>query len=585
VLWVAAAAGGVLAGGSALGQNALGDGRALDVNTRVGGPGYNQPVRDILGEIRFRNAIVTGNAPNGLSFRGDAGYGAAFDFRDSVGSDDLFAFRRDSVTSGLAGMGIRGTEALQYQFALTVGNAPPRQFRGSLLTSRTGDRLRYELPESPLEVPPSGMVDFRPATPSELGAEAPGTALSLRSTSLFTADRSLSPALLGMIGLGQGEEDSGERAGLIASPLRGVARERLVGDSERGGQDGEGQDDGRAEGQGEDQGEDRSGRVDRRMPSGRLASGQTGGVAPPDPRGEEGDRARSALRDRLRAFEGLADPERGEDEGLGAGRGPGEGPADGGAARLAPLEERLEALREAMRRGLGSEREGEDAGTPESPGEDREGGDEGGEDGDGPLGAIRPTPIPGVEDWAGLVRTLREGAGTLGGGGERLDASSAYALHLRRGKALMAEGRYFDAEQRFTMALAARPNDVMASIGRIHAQLGAGLDLSASVNLRAFLSQNPEFVGVRYEADLLPEDRRLKAARERLSRQVRRRDGATLVRESALLLAYVGFQTDDRVAVMLGLNELARGDAGKADALVPLVRGVWLPERDERGGG
>ena len=44
---------------------------------------------NMANEIRFRNAIVTGNAPNGLSFRGDAGYLAADDFSAETGANRL----------------------------------------------------------------------------------------------------------------------------------------------------------------------------------------------------------------------------------------------------------------------------------------------------------------------------------------------------------------------------------------------------------------------------------------------------------------------------------------------------------------
>src|SRR5690606_33235959 len=119
-------------------QDALGDGTALDANQQVGAGRINRPGPSIENELRFRNAIVTGNAPGGLSFRGDVGYTSPFEFRGELGSDTLFSYRRDSFYSGLAGMGIRGTEALQYQFALTTGSEPPPNLRGSLIASRSG---------------------------------------------------------------------------------------------------------------------------------------------------------------------------------------------------------------------------------------------------------------------------------------------------------------------------------------------------------------------------------------------------------------------------------------------------------------
>ena len=99
-------------------QNALGDGRALDNNLSTRGR-YNNARPSLRDELAFRNSVVTGNAPNGLSFRGDVGYRAPGEFTGQLGSNDLFSFRRDSLQSGIAGMGIRGTEALQYQLALT----------------------------------------------------------------------------------------------------------------------------------------------------------------------------------------------------------------------------------------------------------------------------------------------------------------------------------------------------------------------------------------------------------------------------------------------------------------------------------
>ena len=120
----------LFAGSAANAQNALGDGNALDANPgQYGSSNYARP--SLVDELRFRNSIATGNAPGGLSFRGDLGYRSAGEFTGELGSDSLFAFRRDSLYSGLAGMGIRGTDALQYQFALTTGSAPPPHARAA----------------------------------------------------------------------------------------------------------------------------------------------------------------------------------------------------------------------------------------------------------------------------------------------------------------------------------------------------------------------------------------------------------------------------------------------------------------------
>lgn len=185
--------------GAAFGQNALGDGTALDASTQVGSQGKNNRVRDLVEEIKFRNAIVTGNAPNGLSFRGDLPYSAPSDFRDSLGSNDTFLFRRDSLDSGLGGLGLRGTDGLQRQFAMTTGTRIPDHLRGSLIVPRAG----------------GGDLPVRPTKPVE---DDPGSLWSLRSTSAYSAGRSVEPALLET----RVYRPTGDILGYAASGLRGL---------------------------------------------------------------------------------------------------------------------------------------------------------------------------------------------------------------------------------------------------------------------------------------------------------------------------------------------------------------------------
>src|SRR4051812_30179401 len=108
----------------------------LDRNLQQGSGGVNPGRPDFAQEVRFRNAIVTGNVPGGPSFRGNVGYRAPGEFAGNLPSNSLYTFRRDSVYSGLGGMGIRGTDALQYQFAATTGNTPPPGFSYGLPTVR-----------------------------------------------------------------------------------------------------------------------------------------------------------------------------------------------------------------------------------------------------------------------------------------------------------------------------------------------------------------------------------------------------------------------------------------------------------------
>ncbi|MCL4212199.1 MAG: hypothetical protein KJZ68_16230, partial [Phycisphaerales bacterium] len=81
-------------------QTAVGDGRALDADRRVGGDGRVEatPQED----FRLRNLLVTNSVAGGRGFRGALGYTAPEDFRGRLGSNDLYAFeRRASAYSSL----------------------------------------------------------------------------------------------------------------------------------------------------------------------------------------------------------------------------------------------------------------------------------------------------------------------------------------------------------------------------------------------------------------------------------------------------------------------------------------------------
>jgi tetratricopeptide (TPR) repeat protein len=156
-----------------------------------------------------------------------------------------------------------------------------------------------------------------------------------------------------------------------------------------------------------------------------------------------------------------------------------------------------------------------------------------------------------------------------------------YRQMMREGEKLLTEGRYMDAEERFTRAIAGAPNDPMARAARVHAQMGAGLYLSAATNLRALLAVSPEIAATRYADPLLPQGDRANLIAEQLKDQAKKLD-SSLGRESCLLLAYLSYQRDDLKQTADGLNEFAQriapGDTGAADrALVQVLRASWLP--------
>lgn len=470
---------------TALAQDALGDGRALDNNlsttTRLN---YQRP--SLANEVRFRNAIATGNAPGGLSFRGDLGYTAPGDFRGDLGSDDLFAFRRDSLYSGLAGMGIRGTEALQFQFALTTGGMPPQNLVGSMALNR-GAPSSVSTGRLPTGLNPTLPMQAAPQTVEPEG----GTLLwSLRAPSAYETNRGYHPVLLAT-----GDPNEADQFGVTASELRGIRRADLL---------------------------------EPQTPAARI---QTSLAAPPI------DTSYTRLMERLNA-EAAAQPLT---------------PQPGAAADNRP--EWFKRLDELRRDLVLPAPETAPSGEPAQPGQP-----------DAPTqpGAVGPGMSRDLTRLAidpVTLLMLRNPGGVPSKNFVPPDAGGVYAEHMKVGQRLLTSERYFDAEERFTQALAVRPNDVDAQVARIHAQLGAGMFLSAAVNLRTLFLEHPELVSTRYDAGLLPSRQRIgdTVARLREALPESRRDDPTLralrqARAAGLLMAYLGYQTGDMNLLNEGLE-------------------------------
>ncbi|MFG0328334.1 MAG: hypothetical protein ACF8PN_00410 [Phycisphaerales bacterium] len=140
---------------------------------------------------------------------------------------------------------------------------------------------------------------------------------------------------------------------------------------------------------------------------------------------------------------------------------------------------------------------------------------------------------------------------------------------LRAGESALAEGRYFDAEQAFATASRFLVDSPMPRLGRLQAQLGAGLYLSASNSLERFLLEYPALTGVRYDTSLWTSDRADEVVNE-LRRAIERGSAST---KPGLLLAYTGWQTRRDALVQEGLeaHERLNGD----ERLVSFLSSVW----------
>lgn len=574
--WVCVIAACLLFGGvRAEAQNALGDGRGLE-NRRVTLGRGNVRRTDLQQELRFRNAIVTGNAPNFLSFRGDVPYSEPDAFRGDLGSNDLFAFRRDSLFSGLAGQGIRGTEALQFQASLTTGTAPPPGLVGPFIVERSGvgrsARTLLDTPRIDNDLRRGTLLDTPPvrrADPLDSFERADGTLSTggplrglLRSPATYTSTRDYRPAYLGVIPDGQRRSRALTATGLLGVRLSPVGAEE------------------------EDEVAAQRERIARAADAADAAPGTPAraGAQRVDSRVETAhDRLlrRFAQRDAEADLEGQTeDQTEGQTEGQpegqsGAGPGtdtggptPGSGAIGGGASEgeLEPWQRRLIELRNYINQ-PGSSAPGEDAG-PGPPEDPRGAAPDRGEDGAGTPGQPDPRGFDRLLDEEVVIERLADAPDTI---------EDTYLRLVRRAEDQIRAGRYFDAEETFSIAMSVRPNDAAAQIGRIHAQLGAGLYLSAAINIRQVFTLFPELAAARFGRRLLPPRDRLAEIVASLegyldsevgaSRRQPRGDGGrvagTLRSEAGLLLAYVGRQTRDRSLVRRGLadyREIAEGD-------------------------
>ncbi|MEQ9205971.1 MAG: hypothetical protein RLN78_01240 [Phycisphaerales bacterium] len=562
---------------SALAQNALGDGRGLEANTRQGSNGRNYRPPSFEKEVAFRNAIATGNAPGGLSFRGDLGYQAPGEFAGELGSDALYSFRRDSLYSGLAGMGIRGTDALQYQFAMTTGSRVTQNLMGNLSVSRLGGATSasvsggYNNPGDAIAVDPL----------SQLREDSASVSGTLRSTSSYSSMKSLTPELLSMYPKGIEREPYG----IVASPLMGlVATPMTTEQSLRT-------------------------KADLGLPARTSYDDVLNGIR---------ERAKVVLENRkAQLTEDGMDPSDNSPDAMPGGTGTPTDPAELQRINDDWINERIERLQRQV------------LGLPDLPDEDS------------PVEVLVPTEstsIPSANDGMSIRDPMRprrkEDAvntesnevggqmvsfdrGQSGGGsmyevdpetlelirgdGKRVtflvdptaELRNIYGEHMKAGENLLTQGRYFDAEERFTHALGIRRGDVTAQIGRMHAQIGAGLVVSASVNLQTLMSEHIEIVSRRYEGKLLPDEQRINELITSLRKRAMLDERpAYISAESSrvqvacgLMIAYLGYQIDDQQQMNDGFSVVRRLGTDDDRRLIHLLDTVWTTVMDAQDSG
>lgn len=629
-----AALAGLLLGAAAEAQNALGSGdrlrqqspglqrnsRGLDNNPQVGGGRANPQGRDIVSQARYNDAVVTGNVGGGKQFRGAIGYTAPFEFRGSTGSNALFNFYRETYREPLAGtQGMRGAVGVQTSLGKSTGRAS--QFgSGNLILQREGSGASVS------DLTGFGGQGIDPSR-SVIGG--------MRSATKSAADRASEPVTFRLTG-----EKDGDTKVMSASSLRGVYRQLteaqptgLGDDARRRGLATAELPEGRPASESlrprlDDKVSDKVSEIAKASPiDTRVMSSNTAYERVlREMRGEKPEEIEKALKADAEQRRSAAAKPKAEKPGPGADEPvpgampplkPAEAPTQPKAAGQAeqPTEKvkrevesqtgtdaaefnaKLERLRERLmspmdprrreaERQAKEDRETKDAKEAEEQKDRRTPADNDGAPRAPDRPALKPEPGNAFERRAADMQELQQSARELLGGTrprlkQLIDPSadpSGYTRHVGQGQALLAEGKWFDAEESFTRALVFRDADPIAAIGRVHAQMGAGMFLSAATNLRALLRSHPEMATVTYDAALLPRESRLESLGESLRDAAQRNDG--FGRDAALLLAYLGYQTGNATDITAGMDAVARINeylAVDPDPLDEVLRAVWAP--------
>ena len=562
-----------LAAPTARAQNALGDGRALEnrtVQDKRNTPNQSTASKRLEDQIRFNNQIATGQAGAGRSFQGSMGYRSTNEFQGTLGSESLFQFRRETnAGNALANAGVRPSDALRFQSGLATGQgaAPAAaaifsDTRGSVATSDSLSSLRspsqfqtrssmmptvmgYRTVEGlgPLVITASplrglGWVPIDPNARRTDPTQPAGTVLDAKD---------LPPETASLSGL--------ERV------ARGVAS---VSDSRQYRQAQELQ---------------------------RVHAASAGKQGPtdlrlstsPDGYGVVMQAVKQSISQRIidpgadlnpsKQPAASATPEGTPPDKAANGEGtPGAAstPAAAAAARPAWLDE-LDTLRKKMsKERTATERIIAKAPKRLNP----------------RTGQMEDEPAPPTADDvrgltpanAKVVSALKEAEQTVVRFvPEGITGASVFESRMTEGQRLLEERRYFDAEAAFTVAAAANRDHPMALVGRMHAQLGAGLFLSAAANLRGLLVAHPELMGTRYGPNLLPPRERAGTLVSQLKADLAKESGA-LGEDGALLLAYLGRQFSTPVWLEQGLKELrarAKPDDPSNEVFVSLLEQVW----------
>jgi len=558
-------------------QNALGGGDALDSNLSTTSK-RNAPTPDQGLTYRVRNLLVTGNVVGGRGFRDTVGYTAETDFRSATGSDDLFQFRAQSATSAPTYI-LYGDQLNELQLGQDLGALEfRRDFTGATLSdvstrgqrsfdSRLGDtELRIDRLISDISVA-EDVERWVESRPIGIGVDREGRVVVPMTTSVLGIDQmSYSEAVSGLSVLDRAQL----RQDMIDRYQQQMTGQQSPQDPWQLAQQRQEQpwqqQPGQATGQQQQQQRQFAmqplsdvvgNRLETRFEDlltweSRIDAMDTSARVQAEMPGYES--VLKSVADRFADGEEIDEEKAGE------------------------LDDQYATVRRFLE-GRGMPLPGEEDDASQWPGDTDTGVDEGedaGETGDDTDTVPPAVPLPDDD-----VTPTLESFGIVLRHGQRLSTyasgdDSRFNELVRQAQQSLESGEYFWAERRFSRALLFNRNHPLATAGKAHAQLGAGLYQPAAMTLRRLFTQYPEMIDVRYERALLPPRTRLAQCIESIRQRTNNNNEAA---HMGLLLAYIGHQWDDQALIEEGLTAMKRHRP--EDPLLTLLDSIWQQPEDD----
>ncbi len=532
-------------------QYRLGDGRLLDANTQVGGGGYNPTTpRQTYG--RYADAVVTGNVGGLHRFRGFLGYRASGEFSDGTAFDDTYQFQLTSIPPVVRTQQFRGnlTGIGRDTLGGRIGSLGVRGYSTNILSLRSGSGYTSGNLVGYNRFGMSGNV-YRDATRR-----------SVADQNRPTSDRMVLPQTFGRV-LSLTSDKSGRILEHSVNSLTGVST-RFVSNPY----------------------------LDA------LANSQPNTAAVIGNKSMEKDAFQAELASNRHLRSALLVPTLVLGDAI---RKSGQ-PSDARAVDR-QIGYRVDSLERGLLRPLGS--------ISAKPGEDvyydllRKIRAKSGEDEKSPVKPGNTTPNKDnantkVKPQKSILQKTQENLAKLREQGKKLDEKrrkerqaqideligkinydlppvttmvgsglSEFDESIEDAEKMIQKGEYFLAVSAYDKALKAKPKHPMARMGVVHAQLGAGLYLSAGTNLRKVISEHPEIMAARYASTLLPKVERLTKINQNLMEQLSKSSR----NDAGLLIAYLGYQQGRPELVSFGISVMKRQNPN--DLLIPVIEKIW----------